>query len=216
MAKTVQLPSKYFKTQKAATEFFKDMLNRYDYGQRLNNDDTKILYELLQRHHEFEEKAGVGVQFFYRGTSPEYHTPCFIITRIDGTETEFSYGSAITGKAQSPERLFYRACRHAVSDHLIDLKNAEFRRAGGRVACGVTGDLITSDEAEFQHVMPEFKDIIRGFISENNLTITTDLMSHGADMQDVVHFTNSELEAAFKKYHATKAVQFRVCKKYLR
>ena len=216
MAKAVQLPSKSFKTQKEAIEFFKEMLHKYSEEQILNLDDSRLLLELLRRHPEAEDKIGDGIKYFYRGTSPEYHTPCFFIMRIDDQATEFSYVSCIKGDAPTTEQLFYRACRHAVSDELISQKNEAFRKGGGKLACSVTGDLITSDEAEYQHFIPKFKDIVRGFVTHNNLILTPNLISHGVDMQDVVHFTDPIMEAEFKNYHRANAVHFRICKKYIR
>ncbi|ACM21161.1 protein of unknown function, DUF3223-containing [Geotalea daltonii FRC-32] len=216
MAKSVELTSKYFRTQKAAMEFFKDMLNTYSDGQVLNSDDTRLLSELLQRHPEAEYKIGEGIKYFYRGTSPEYHTPCFFIMRADNVPTEFSYISCIKANPPTTEQLFYRACRHAVSDELIYQKNEAFKKSGGKLACSETGDLITSEEAEYQHFMPKFKDIVAEFISQYKIVISPGLISHGADMQDVVHFTDPNMEADFKKFHKTNATHFRICKKYIR
>jgi len=216
MAKAVELPSQYFKTQKAAMQFFKDMLHRYSEGQILNSDDSRLLCELLYRHPEAEDKIGQGIKHFCRSTSPEYHTPCFFIVRTDDQATEFSYISCIKGDAPTTEQLFYRACRHAVSDELINQKNEVFRKGGGKLACSETGNLITSEEAEYQHLMPKFKDIVRDFIIYNNIIITPCLISHGADMQDVVHFTDPNMEEEFKRYHTIKATHFRICRKYLR
>lgn len=216
MAKTVELPSRYFKTQKAAIEFFKEMLHRYSDGQTLNSDDSRLLFELLHLHPEAEDKIGEGIKHFYRGTSPVYHTPCFFILRTDDLATEFSYVNCIKGDAPTTEQLFYRACRHAVSDELIHQKNEAFRKGGGKLACSETGDLITSDEAEYQHLMPKFKEIVRNFVTQNNIIITPGLMSHGADMQDVVRFTDPNMENEFKKYHMANATHFRICRKYTR
>ncbi|MBK5509776.1 DCL family protein [Pseudomonas sp. TH15] len=83
-AKPVVLPSRTFATQGEATAFFKAMLARYGDGEFLNSDDEDILYELLQRHPEADEKIGAGVQAFYRQRSPDHPTSCFHVLRVDG------------------------------------------------------------------------------------------------------------------------------------
>lgn len=64
--------------------------------------------------------------------------------------------------------------------------------------------------------MPKFKEIVRDFVAQNNIIITPGLMSHGADMQDVVRFTDPNMENEFKKYHMANAIHFRICRKYTR
>lgn len=71
-AKPVGLPSKTFAKQGEATAFFKAMLARYADGEFLNSVDEDILYELLQRHPEADQKIGVGVQAFFRNKSPDH------------------------------------------------------------------------------------------------------------------------------------------------
>jgi len=65
-AKPVVLPSRTFAKQGEATAFFKAMLARYADGEFLNSDDEDILYELLQRHPEADQKIGAGVQAFFK------------------------------------------------------------------------------------------------------------------------------------------------------
>ena len=86
---TVDLPSISFKSKSEATAYFKKMLNRYHDGDELNPDDDAILFELLQRHPEMDDKIGAGVKRFYRDKSPIHPTSCFHLERIDGTTTDF-------------------------------------------------------------------------------------------------------------------------------
>jgi len=57
---SVVLATRSFTTQSAATAFFKEMLARYQIGQRVSDVDALDLAALLERHDEFAQKVGCG------------------------------------------------------------------------------------------------------------------------------------------------------------
>ncbi len=202
---SVNLPSKCFKSKTEATEYFRKMLNRYNDGEDLNQEDDAILFELLQRHPEAEEKIGIGIKIFYRDKSPIHPTSCFHIERIDGTTTDFSFHSCISGNPLSLSQLFYEACRYAVSKKLISDKNNLFEKSGGIIKCSITGDEIAIDEAEYRHTIPKFRDLVKDFIEVNNISISPEMITHGTDMQYVDRFADSHVENLFKNFHTDRA-----------
>lgn len=211
----VDLPSVSFKSKSEATAYFKEMLNRYNDGDELNADDDAILFELLQRHPEASDKIGVGVKRIYRDRTPFHPTSCFHIERTDGTTTDFSYPSCISGNTSSLAQRFYEACRFAVSQDLIKQKEKLFKEAGGIMTCKKTGAEITINEADYRHTTPKFREIVGNFITEYNITISPALVTDSTDMQYVVRFVDSNIESLFKKYHAGKA-HLAMFKKYVR
>lgn len=212
---TVDLPSISFKSKSEATAYFKWMLNQYQDGDELNPDDDTILFELLQRHPEMDDKIGVGVKRFYRDKSPIHPTSCFHLERIDGTTTDFSYPSCISGNTSTLSQQFYEACRYAVSEELIHQKEKLFIEAGGIMLCTKTGVQITIHDAEYRHTSPKFRELVKDFISEFNITISPAQLSYGSDMQYVVKFEDKNIENLFKKYHAVKS-HLAMFKKYER
>ena len=66
------------------------MLARYRVGDRISDTDALDLAALLERHDEFTQKVGGGVDHF-SVMMTEHGTPCFRIERKDGTGTDFSY-----------------------------------------------------------------------------------------------------------------------------
>lgn len=212
----IVLPSKTFEMKQEATEFFRAMLHRYEDGDEINAADSKLLYELLQRHPEADEKIGwSGVKKFYRDRSPIQPTSGFHIERIDGSRTDFAYPTCIKGSAPSLEQEFYQACRHAVNADLASQKANLFRKAGGIVTCKKTGEEVTIDDAEYRHTTPRFKEIVEGFIRDKQLTLSRTTVSKGADMQYTTTLSDPELESEFKKYHKEHA-KLEVFKKYVR
>lgn len=212
---TVCLPSITFNSKTQAVEYFKKMLDRYRDGEELSQDDDVILFELLQRHPEAAEKIGEGVKCFYRSKSLIHPTSCFHIERIDGTATDFSYATCISGNASSLAQQFYEACRFAVSEKLIHEKGRLFKEAGGTMRCAKTGVEITIHEAEYRHTMPKFREIVMNFIKKHKININSELVTRGKDMQYIVKFADNNIENLFKTYHDSES-KLAMFKKYVR
>ena len=73
------------------------MLNKYRPKQRVLESDAADLAALLQRHSEYENKVGVGIDYF-EVMSAEFGTQCFRVVRVDGTGEDFSYSHCIAGR----------------------------------------------------------------------------------------------------------------------
>ena len=202
---TVNLHSISFKSKSEALTYFKKMLNCYHEEEELNSNDDEILFELLQSHPEMKIKIGVGVNRFYRAKSSIHPTSCFHLERIDGSTTDFSYKVCIDGNSPTLVKQFYDACRYSVSDRLIQEKEKLFEESGGTMVCQKTGCQISIHDSEYRHTTPRFRDIVKEFISEFNIVISPKQISHGADMQYVVKFADSELEELFKKFHTKQS-----------
>lgn len=101
-ARKILLTTRAFDKAGDATAFFKDMLNRYPMGGRVNADDAVDLSALLERHDERVEKIGTGIVGFEVNTPPgdvpQFSQRCFWVVRADGTKIDFSIGHCL--KAQ--------------------------------------------------------------------------------------------------------------------
>jgi hypothetical protein len=210
----INLAHKEFSTKKEATEFFKEMLENYNDGDRvLSIDDDNILFDLIQRHPEVAEKVGVGINYFYRNQSPNHPTSCFHIKRKDGSNTDFSIKTCINSTNPTLLQDFYSACRTAVSPKLIEEKKQIFIH--GEVPCSITGELVTSDDSEYRHTQPQFRDIVNNFILEENLEIISDMIVENADMQYITSFKNKELADKFNTFHSEYA-NLEIVKRFVR
>lgn len=204
-AKSVELPSKTFAKQGDALNFFKEMLNRYSDGERINEEDSKLLGELLRRHPN--DKIGVGVDYFYRARNPDQPTSGFHIMRLKGIAnddwTDFSYIRCVKGEKPTAYNYYYRACRFAVSFYLTQKKNSLFD--AGPVFCSESGEPVLKENSEYRHTSPSFKELIDRFAVENSLQIDWSLFTPDRDRQYNVRFLDSELEGAFIEYHRANA-----------
>lgn len=214
-AKPVVLPSTTFPKQGEATAFFKAMLARYADGDFLSSDDEDILYELLQRHPDADQKIGLGVQAFFRNKSPDHPTSCFHVLRIDGSTTDFGYPACVTGRAPSLGHAFYEACRRSVVIELMDQKQRLFDMSPNGIPCVRTGELTTIHTSEYRHTEPRFRDIVRGFIQIKGLVIDSSMVTVSQDMQYTTVFTDQVMAEEFMSYHA-KVARLAIFKKYVR
>lgn len=214
MANKINLLHKEFSTKKEATLFFKEMLENYNDGDTVSSiDDDNILFNLIQRHPEVKEKVGVGISYFYRDQSPNHPTSCFHIKRNDGSNTDFSIGTCINSTNPTLLQDFYSACRTAVSSKLIEEKRQLFIH--GEVPCSITGGLVTSDNSEYRHTQPRFRDIVNNFVIEEKLEIASSMIVENADMQYVTSFEDSELAEKFNTFHS-KCANLEIVKKFVR
>ncbi|WP_126976678.1 DCL family protein [Frigidibacter oleivorans] len=89
-AKPVSIGSLHFERKGDAADFFRDMLYKYDLGDKVTDSDAEILSELVAMHPEAEEKIGCGIASF-SVRSADFGTRCFWVNRTDGSTIKFSF-----------------------------------------------------------------------------------------------------------------------------
>jgi hypothetical protein len=95
-AKPIILSSRTFATTGEAREYFSDMLQKYEPGDRVLDVDAVHLAALLDRHPDRSNKIGIGVDHF-EVQSADYASQCFRVVRLDRTWARFSYKACIDG-----------------------------------------------------------------------------------------------------------------------
>ena len=89
-AKPVSIGALSFRRKGDATNFFRNMLYRYELGDKVTVHDAKILAELVAQHPEASMKIGCGILSF-SVRSADFGTRCFYVNRTDGTSEKFSF-----------------------------------------------------------------------------------------------------------------------------
>lgn len=104
MAKPVHLPNgRQWRTRTAALAYFKEMLHRYQLGDRVPaGPDTDDLAALLQHYDRVlppgaPTKVGRGIDYFSKGQVRRegFTSECFFVHRIDNDFDDFSYIDAV-------------------------------------------------------------------------------------------------------------------------
>jgi hypothetical protein len=209
-AKPMQLGEHQFPTKGKAKEFVSKLLHNLPLGELVDDDTKQILLDLFVNHHEFKEKCGTGlVGFTVEKFSPpgaSFSTKGFSIVRSDGTTDGISYTTALSGKARPKKTDVKAAFRVAVEDQRRIARSYLIERFGvgnGVIPCGVTGELISVDDADLDHAAPRnFDAIVNCFLvidgpQIDEVQITQDPVC--AEIEDAV------LRERFRAFHAEEA-----------
>ena len=200
-------------TQAAAKEYFKEMLHRYGNGQEITNrQDHDALVALLERYDdciaEEPTKTGKGIDGFFRrlNVGEGYSTPGFWVRRIDGSETDFSYISAVKGTPKGRSLEFNDACRATVQPDLLAAKRDLFERCADStrcVPCELTGVPVTFEEAHLDHAWPSFGQVVAAFRAARGWThaVPDAVLTPPADSQTITRFADPEVAKAFVDMH---------------
>lgn len=95
-AKPVTLGPRHFERRGDAIAFLKEILGRYDVGDRVNSDDAVFLRAALENHPDSATKIGCGIKDFSVRTA-DFGSRCFWVNRTDGTTEKFSISASIRG-----------------------------------------------------------------------------------------------------------------------
>ncbi|MCZ2074203.1 MAG: DCL family protein [Bryobacterales bacterium] len=220
MAKPVEIGTRSFRTQKSALDYYKEILHRYQDGQRITDPgDHAGLVALIERYDPVLDavgeptKGGGQIAHFERrlNTGTGWSSSGFWVVRQDGSATDFSYIDAVKGKPKGISQDFHSACRHAVSLDLILAKKQAFEQYGddqGRVECELTGKMVTFEDAHLDHAWPYFSHLVSGFRAARGWSrdIPDGIVSAPADGQTTATFLDTEVADAFRAFHHDQAV----------
>lgn len=206
--KPVVIFTKSFPTQKAATEYFRAMLNRYAVGDSVNADDTRDLMALIERHPEASTKVGIGIDHFTVIKTGE-GSNCFYIVRRDGTGTDFSFYKCVSGKAPTRKQEVSDAFREAVKLDIWNKRDSfyrEYSREDGLLPCAKTKEWIRRDEGHIDHMPPmTFEVIVTTFLASRGLSYDQVPITRGTDNQTMAALTDGNIAQQFREYHKSVA-----------
>lgn len=203
--------------QKLAYEHFKDLRDSYLLETPIENlDHHEDLCALLERYDAAiaagPSKAGSGVAYFFTRENEAHggKTIGFWVMRTDGTETDFSFKTAISGRPKDADAELVEACRESVYDLLIDLKADHFKRAASKareVRCEVSGNPVDAYGSRLDYAPIEFRDLVWAFRTNEGWeeNIPPGILSVSADGQLTTQFVDMDAMARFRAYHAEHA-----------
>lgn len=204
MKPPIKIGDKEFKYKKDALLYFKTILNSYDFGEQLNENDTKDVTSLLLENETRKDKIGVGLKEIKIG-KVQYGTKCFEIIRNDLTSEFFSYVLCINGD-RKPFTKMSLACRNAIHNDLHSVKQKYFDNYSvkGKVKCQETGILSSWTELNVDHRQPNTLSVILDrFIELHNIDLKN--IEYEKDENNKIVLSDKELEKKFRDYHIEKA-----------
>lgn len=108
---------------------------------------------LISRHHDAEEKIGVGIAHFevrlHKAMESAKTSRGFYIIRVDGSIDTFGIDPCVTGKTDTFFQKVQKCCREAVASQSFAFKNAAFDAGPVTCTCGVA---LLYKETQVDHV----------------------------------------------------------------
>jgi hypothetical protein len=134
----------------------------------------------------------------------------FWVVRADRTETDFSFITAVAGKAKGVDTEFVEACRDSIYGIVSEAKRrflSDFGDEQRRIPCEITGDLVALEDAVFDYAPVSFVDIVWQFRSEMMWMdgIPDGVLSPPADAQIQVSFVDIAVMVDFQQFYRQRA-----------
>ncbi len=222
MRKMIKIGEKEFKFKKDALNYYKEILNSYDFGEILSDEHYNDIIDLLNYdisytddHPEFEEKETENeneenddyVIEDVRIGKVQFNTKCFELLYRNG-ETDFiSYRLRITQPKENVFDDFRQAARNIIHEDIRNVKQEYFDKFSkkGLVPCQETGIQSNWTELVVDHRQPNtFSVIVDRFVELFKIDLKK--VEYKTDENNFYLFKDNELSENFRNYHKEKAV----------
>lgn len=142
-----------FVSQTEVKEFIRGLVGRNLDDVPLRGGDHRFVLDLLGLHQERDAKVGCGVAHVSVRTNFNHggRTRGFWITRLDGTETDFSWVKCLSPPSHAQD--VRKAFRDAIGDQMLEFKRAAL--SAGPVSCPCTGEPLGLASCHVDHVAPD-------------------------------------------------------------
>lgn len=199
----MEIGQKQFKTKKEAITHFKEILNSYNFQEKVSKEHFDDIIELL-KYHPSKSKLTESIDTIIVD-KVKFNTKAFHYLNADGEFEAFSYLKCINGDNSAIQK-FAKTCRDAVQDDIFSVKQQYFKINSnkGRVKCQETGELCKWEELVVDHRQPNtFSVIVDRFIEINSIDINS--IEYIEVIDGVYKFSDDVIIEKFKNYHKEKA-----------
>ena len=230
--KPLLIGNRLFQTKKEALNHYKVILNAYDFGQSLSDEDYNDVFDLIKYDESFdteepdeidedevkneieETDEDVFVEDI-KVSRVQFNTKCFEVILSDSRTYYLSYLMMINRHQISPDFIFNTACRSAVQNDLRAVKQQYFDRNSvkGHVRCQETNELLKWEDLNVDHRQPNTFSVIVDRFKEV-FAIDISMIDYFSDDNNLLCFEDKALAEKFRGYHKEKA-NLRVVKKGL-
>jgi len=162
----------------------KDILNNNPKEVWLNKNHKQILLDLLKNHPSYNTKVRSGIKGF-KIRNTQYGKRGFVLYRINGSYTDFSYLQCITHPTLTTK--IKQACRTAISQDIINFKIKKFG-SSKIIKCEVSGVDLSFNTCHIDHYNPTFNEIFKEWYINKKITLLD--LNHSKDNEETTYFTN--------------------------
>ena len=173
MREPIVIGKNEFKFKKDAIAYYRTILNSYDFGESLTDEDYFKVFDLLEygRFFQHDDVLEEGEETFstseivdepeealltvedIKVSKVQFNTKCFELFYSDETSQYISYLMLVNQKRFSPDELFHKACRSAIYGDIRSVKQQFFdaNSVKGKVMCQETNEPSTWTELVIDH-----------------------------------------------------------------
>jgi len=169
----ITLNGRLFDTKSAATIFFRQMLNKYDFGEVVDESDHDFLTALVARHRHAHDLLSRKIVAFRVVKTDLYGRGLrrFEIVREDGSVNDFSYLKCISPPADAHFHDILWAMRCEVIDQTRKFHNDAFR-GNITIPCSITRLPVNREDSQVDHANPfSFHVLVADFFKETGLRL---------------------------------------------
>ena len=213
--------NKSFKSKKEALAFYKSVLNKYDFGQSLNDEDYRLVLDLLDYGSFFGDTEaldngstildgdvadGESVVVDIRIGKAQFSTKCFEVVYSDMNSQFISYILLINQPKTNLISDFAKACRNSIIKDIRAVKQSFFDKHSekGFVKCQETGTDSKWEELVVDHRQPNtFSVIVDRFVELNQIDLNE--IEYKVNEDNHLVLEDESLAEKFRAYHKEKA-----------
>lgn len=183
-------------TKEAKKQKCQQILNTYQPGQKISNEDYFFLMSIFEDHPQWEAKMGEGVTDITIEKAI-YNSMCFVIHRPDGTKTDISYTKCLNVPTHASE--LKKACRHAIMGEILKFRDENV--IFGKSVCPITGDILTKENTHIDHYDLTFAEIYSKWIECQNVKYLISKLNPTIDNNNETFFTDEGISRSFRIFH---------------
>lgn len=217
----LQIGTKTYPSKNKAIEYYKSILNSYDFGESLCLEHFNDLIDLInyaKRLTHLSETEIIKTKktiAHIRVVKYLYNTKCFELVSHKQETLIISYRQLINQNKTSRRSVFNSVCRNLIQSDLTKLKQDYFKKfaVNSKAKCQETNEMHFWDNLVVDHRQPNtFSVIVDRFIEVNQLEVDKIEFLHQENRLPT--FADENLNKKFIQYHKDKA-QLRIVRKDL-
>lgn len=184
--------------QNKRIKLFRNILQRYEAGQILDNDDFKLIIDLFKNHPNWETKKGKGIKEI-KVVLDRWKKKAFVLLRIDNTTTDISFIIAARGRRESKIKRIKNACRYHIIPEILKFKDTiDFNS----YFCPITGKKLEKRNCHIDHYNLTFNELVNLWLKNKDINFLVNKLNDNTK-DNVVYdmFEDEEIIKEFIEFH---------------
>ena len=213
----IKIGDKEFKFKKDALNYYKSILNSYNFEDSLSDHHFNDLIDLIDYDFSLSSIENEDNEYVVNNINKvdvidikiakvQFGARCFEVIYSDYSNWYISYIQMINQPINNPSNLFNTACRSAIREDMRNIKKKYFfeNAKNGFVKCQETKELSKWEELAVDHRQPNTFSVIVDRFKELN-QIDVNKIEYITNEINISFFKDESISESFRQYHREKA-----------